>query len=106
MKTRRDRYTVPISVQSYEQMRDEITQIALRDGAIQGIAVCMMALEMVYGWRRSRLTRLYSEVNAILHMPKLMGKEVTADGAVVRMRDLYRIDLDKLDIAVDLEVSK
>ena len=46
MKARKDRYAVSISAQQYEQMRREATQDALRDGARQGIAVCMIALEV------------------------------------------------------------
>ena len=39
-------------------------------------------------------------------MPKIMGKYPTADDAIARMRDLYHIDLDKLEIDVDLEDKK
>lgn len=107
VKARRDRYTVPISVVSYEQMQRKIALSALRDGVLQGIAICMMALEMAFGWRRGRLTRFYCAVCDILHMPKIMGKDPTADGAIARMRDLYHIDLDELGIDVDLnEVKK
>ena len=106
VKSRRDRYTVPISVQSYEEMQRKIALSALRDGVLQGIAICMMALEMVFGWRRGRLTRFYYAVCDILHMPKIMGKDPTADDAIARMRDLYHIDLDKLEIDVDLEDKK
>ena len=106
MKTKRERYTVPISVQSYEEMQRKIALSALRDGVLQGIAICMMALEMVFGWRRGRLTRFYHAVCDILHMPKIMGKDPTADDAIARMRDLYHIDLDKLEIDVDLRDEK
>ena len=106
MKARRDRYTVPISVKSYEEMQRKIALSALRDGVLQGIAICMMALEMVFGWRRGRLTRFYHAVREILSMPKIMGKDPTADDAIARMRDLYHIDLDKLEIDVDLEDKK
>lgn len=106
MKTRRDRYTVPISVQSYEEMQRKIALSALRDGVLQGIAISMMALEMSYGWRRGRLTGFYYAVDEILHMPKIMGKDPTADGAIARMRDLYHIDLDKMEIDVDLNEAK
>lgn len=103
MKARKDRYAVSISVQQYEQMHREAAQDALRDGARQGIAVCMMALEMAYGWRGKRLRAFCDEVDAVLHMPCIMGKDPTAAGAIDRIRDLYQIDLDKLEITVDLE---
>lgn len=105
MKTRRDRDMVTISAASYEQMQRKIYMGALRDGARQGIAICMMILEMSYGWRRGRLTGFYYAVDEMLHMPKVFGKEPTADDAIGRLRDRYHIDLDKLEIKIDLEVQ-
>lgn len=103
MKSLRERYIVPISVASYEKMRNEVALDALESGARQGIAICMMALEMAYGWRKARLKGFYSAVDDMLHMPKILGKEPTADGAISRMKDRYHIDIDKLEIKIDLE---
>ena len=48
MNTRKDRYAVRISESSYIEMQEQ----ALRDGAKQGIAVALVALEKAFGCGR------------------------------------------------------
>lgn len=100
MKTLKDRNTVKISVAAYEQMRDEIFQTALGDGAKQGIAICLIALERTLGWRKKRLERIVESADEILHWPDIFGKDVTGDDAIGYLRKEYGIDLDALDLEV------
>lgn len=48
MNAKKDRYAVRISEASYTEMQEQ----ALRDGAKQGIAVELVALEKAFGWRK------------------------------------------------------
>lgn len=100
MKTLKDRNTMKISVTAYEQMRDEIFQTALGDGAKQGIAICLIALERTLGWRKKRLERVVECANEILHWPDVFGKDVTGDDAISYLRKEYDIDIDELKIEV------
>lgn len=100
MKTLKDRNTVKISVAAYEKMRDEVYQVALADGAKQGIAICLIALERTLGWRKKRLERIVESADEILHWPDIFGKDVTGDDAISYLRKEYDIDLDELEVNV------
>lgn len=89
-----------ISVTAYEQMRDEIYQVALADGAKQGIAICLIALEKMLGWRKKRLERVVENVDEILSWPDVFGKDMTCDDAISYLRKEYDIDLDELEVNV------
>ncbi len=97
MNTRKDRYAVRISEASYIEMQEQ----ALRDGAKQGIAVALVALEKAFGWRKVRLERVYSVVDELLHLPQIFGHDVTADDAIAYLRKTYGIDVDQLDVCAD-----
>ena len=96
MNTRKDRYAVRISESSYIEMQEQ----ALRDGAKQGIAVALVALEKALGWRKIRLERVYGVVDE-LHLPQIFGHDVTADDAIAYLRKTYGIDVDQLDVQAD-----
>lgn len=100
MKTLADRNMVKISAATYKQMRDEIFQTALGDGAKQGIAICLIALERTFGWRKKRLERIVESADEILHWPDVFGKDVTGDDAISYLRKEYDIDIDELKIEV------
>ena len=97
MKARKERYKVAISETLYREMQEQ----ALRDGAKQGIAVALVALEKAFGWRKVRLERVYSVVDDLLHLPQIFGHDVTADDAIAYLRKTYGIDVDQLDVQAD-----
>lgn len=103
MKAKRERYTIPISVASYEKMRDEALMTGLDQGSRQGIAAAMYTLWRKYGWRGKRLRDFYDAIDDTLHMPDIFGVSPTAGGAIEMMKGRYQIDIDKLDIRVSLE---
>lgn len=97
MNAKKDHYAVRISESSYIEMQEQ----ALRDGAKQGIAVALVALEKAFGWRKVRLERVYSVVDDLLHLPQIFGHDVTADDVIAYLRKAYGIDVDQLDVQVD-----
>ena len=102
MNTRKDRYAVRISEASYIEMQEQ----ALRDGAKQGIAIALVALEKAFGWRKIRLGRVYGVVDELLHLPQIFGHDVTADDAIAYLRKAYDIDVDQLDVQVDARLER
>lgn len=103
MNARKERYTVPISVTSYEEMRREIQQDALRDGTIQGLALAMWVLDMDFGWKGKRLSDFYHAIDDALHLTNVFGKEPDCGGIVDRIREKYALDLDTLEICVEVK---
>lgn len=99
MNTRKDRYAVRISESSYIEMQEQ----ALRDGAKQGIAAALVALEKASGWRTVRLKRILDTVQELLLMPSAFGNDITAEDAIKHIRQEYGIDVDALEIPVDIE---
>ena len=97
MNAKKNRYAARISEASYTEMQEQ----ALRDGAKQGIAVALVALEKVFGWRKIRLERVYGVVDELLHLPQIFGHDVTADDAIAYLRKTYGIDVDQLDVQAD-----
>lgn len=98
MNARKDRYAVRISEASYAKMQQE----ALQDGVKEGVAVMLVTLEKLLGWRRTRLTRVFDAMQEILLMPAMIGKDVTAEDAIRHLRKEYGVDVDKLKINVDI----
>ena len=62
MNAKKDRYAVRISEASYTEMQEQ----ALRDGAVQGIAVTLVTLDRVFGWRGVRLKRALDAIEGML----------------------------------------
>lgn len=106
MKSRKDRFQYAISEASYNEMQERIANQCLKDGFYQGVAVCMLALELEHGWKKQRLTGFFSSLNSILHLPSFMGREVTAESAINRIRDLYEIDIDSLTVNISVDQKK
>ena len=98
MNAKKDRYAVRVSEASYAEMQQE----ALQDGVKEGVAVMLVTLEKLLGWRRTRLTRVFDAMQEILLMPAMFGKDVTAEDAIKHLRKEYGVDVDKLEINVDI----
>ena len=73
-----------------------------KSAVLQGIVMCMTALEWHYGWRGKRLTDLYENVKAIAEMPPIFGKHPSAKEQILHLKETYEIDLN--DIKVQIEI--
>lgn len=96
MNAKKDRYAVRISEASYTEMQEQ----ALRDGAVQGIAVTLVTLDRVFGWRGVRLKRALDAIEGMLTL-SILDKDITAANAVEYLRKEYGVDCDKLPIDAD-----
>ena len=96
MNAKKNRYAVRISETDCRKIQEQ----ALHDGAIQGIAVALVALDKVFGWRKARLKHAMDAIESML-MLSVFDMDITAADAVDYLRSEYDIDCDKLPIEAD-----
>ena len=101
MKARKERYTVAISETLYREMLLK----ALMDGARQGVAAAMVALEKNQGYGKKRLQRVLDGIQDVFKMPAILGRELTAVDAITHLKQQYGIDVDALEIDVNLNCN-
>ena len=73
-----------------------------KSGVLQGIVMCMTALEWHYGWRGKRLTDLYENVKAIAEMPPIFGKLPSAKEQILHLKETYGIDLNEIKVQIEI----
>lgn len=73
-----------------------------KSAVLQGVAMCMTALEWHYGWRGKRLTDLYENVKAIAEMPPIFGKHPSAKEQILHLKDTYGIDLHEIKMQIEI----
>lgn len=69
---------------------------------LQGIVMCMTALEWHYRWRGKRLTDLYENVKAIAEMPPIFGKHPSAKEQILNLKETYGIDLHEIKMQIEI----
>lgn len=73
-----------------------------KSAVLQGIVMCMTALEWHYGWRGKRLTDLYENVKAIAEMPPIFGKHPSAKEQILHLKGTYGIDLQEIKMQIEI----
>ncbi len=73
-----------------------------KSAVLQGIVMCMTALEWHYGWRGKRLTDLYENVKAIAEMPPIFGKHPSAKEQILHLKNAYEIDLNEIKVQIEI----
>ena len=73
-----------------------------KSAVLQGIVMCMTALEWHYGWRGKRLTDLYENVKAIAEMPPIFGKHPSAKEQILHLKEKYGIDLNEIKVQIEI----
>ena len=73
-----------------------------KSAVLQGIVMCMTALEWHYGWRGKRLTDLYENVKAIAEMPPIFGKNPSAAEQILHLKETYGIDLNEIKVQIEI----
>lgn len=73
-----------------------------KSAVLQGIVMCMTALEWHYGWRGKRLTDLYENVKAIAEMPPIFGKHPSAKEQILHLKETYGIDLNEIKVQIEI----
>lgn len=66
-----------LSKDEYVKATNDIYKTALEDGVRQGIAACLLCLNMHYDWKEKRLSRFAGGVQDILKLPRYWAKTLT-----------------------------
>lgn len=91
-----------ITPDEYVKMTNDIYKTALEDGVRQGIAACLLCLNMHYDWKEKRLSRFTGGVQDILNLPGVMDKDIDGNTVVEYLRNEFSIDIDELEMEVKL----
>lgn len=94
--------TIVLSPDEYVRATNDIYETALEDGARQGIAACLLCLNMHYDWKEKRLSRFAGGVQDILKLPSVLGKDVDGNTVAEYLRNEFGIDIDELEMEVKL----
>lgn len=98
MKTKKDRYQYQVSEASYIDM----TLDGLRDGYMQGVSAVMYILSKEYGFGKTRLQRLWQQLDDLNHMPAVFGKVPTGQDMIDYIHEQYGIDIESADILCEV----
>jgi hypothetical protein len=91
-----------LSKGEYIKATNDIYKTALEDGVRQGIAACLLCLNMHYNWKEKRLSRFAGGVQDILKLPSVLGKDIDGNTVVEYLRNEFGIDIDELEMEVKL----
>lgn len=91
-----------ITPYEYAKATNDIYKTALEDGVRQGIAACLLCLNMHYDWKEKRLSRFAGGVQDILNLPSVLGKDIDGNTVVEYLRNEFNIDIDELEMEVKI----
>lgn len=90
------------SPDEYVKATDDIYKTALEDGIRQGIAACLLCLNMHYDWKEKRLSRFAGGVQDILKLPSVLGRDIDGNTVIEYLEEEFGIDVDELEVEVEL----
>lgn len=93
---------IVLTQDKYTSVFNDIYKTALEDGVRQGIAACLLCLNMHYDWKEKRLSRFAGGVQDILKLPSVLGKDIDGNTVVEYLRNEFDIDIDELEMEVKL----
>lgn len=91
-----------LSPDEYVRATNDIYKTALEDGVRQGIAACLLCLNMHYDWKEKRLSRFAGGVQNILNLPSVLGEGIDGNTVVEYLRNEFNIDIDELEMEVKI----
>ena len=94
--------TIVLSPDEYVKATDDIYKTALEDGVRQGIAACLLCLNMHYDWKEKRLSRFAGGVQDILKLPRVLGRDIDGNTVIEYLEEEFGIDVDELEMEVKL----
>lgn len=93
---------IVLSPDEYVRATDDIYKTALEDGVRQGIAACLLCLNMHYDWKAKRLSRFAGGVQDILKLPSVLGRDIDGNTVIEYLEEEFGIDVDELEMEVKL----
>lgn len=102
MNARVKNNTIFLSPDEYIKTITDIYKTALEDGVRQGIAACLLCLNMHYDWKEKRLSRFAGGVQDILKLPSVLGRDIDGNTVIEYLEEEFGIDVDELEMEVKL----
>lgn len=102
MNARIDKNAIVLSPDEYIRATNDIYKTALEDGVQQGIAACLLCLNMHYDWKEKRLSRFAGGVQDILKLPSVLGKDIDGNTVIEYLEEEFGIDVNELEMEVKL----
>lgn len=93
---------IVLSPDEYAKATNDIYKTALEDGVRQGIAACLLCLNIHYDWKEKCLSRFAGGVQDILKIPSILGKDIDGNTVVEYLRNEFNIDIDELEMEVKI----
>ena len=95
---------VRLTESQYHQLKVDITEDALRQGAVQGIAAVLLGLSR-HGFGQKRLTDALNWAQEILEFPAVFDRPLTADDVLDYLDDKFNLCPEDLTFKVDPAVT-
>lgn len=95
-------HEIVLTQDEYTSVVNDVYKTALEDGVRQGIAACLLCLNMHYDWKEKRLSRFACGVQDVLKLPSVFGKDIDGNTVVEYFRNEFGIDVDELEMEVKL----
>lgn len=102
MNTLVKKNAIVLSPDEYIKATNDIYKTALEDGVRQGIATCLLCLNMHYDWKEKRLSRFAGGVQDILKLPSVLGRDIDGNTVSEYLRNEFNVDIDELEMEVNL----
>lgn len=93
-----------LSKDEYVKATNDIYKTALEDGVRQGIAACLLCLNMHYDWKEKRLSRFAGGVQDILKLPSVLGKDIDGNTVVEYFRNEFDVDIDIDELEMEVKL--
>lgn len=103
MNTLVKKNAIVLSLDEYARATNDIYRTALEDGVRQGIAACLLCLNMHYDWKEKRLSRFAGGVQDILKLPSVLGRDIDGNTVIEYLEEEFGIDVDELEMKVEVE---
>lgn len=90
---------VRISESGYQQLKQQLVEEALREGAVQGVAAILAGMSR-HGYGKKRLQDALTWAQEVFSMPEVFSRTLTADDVLNYLKSSYDLKVDELRMNV------
>lgn len=96
---------VRLTESQYRQLKVDITEDALRQGAVQGIAAVLLGLSR-HGYGQKRLTDALNWAQEVLDFPAVFDRPLTADDVLEYLDNKFNLRPEDLEFKIDPTIAE